>query len=789
MGTEVPGQLSIWLALAFNVVATLAFLAVAIGRSGYASLAHRSYHLFAIFTTIAVSYLFYLFFSHNYAFKYVYEYSERSQPLIYILSAFWGGQEGTYLLWLFLSALGGYLIMRRAGGSRAWAMTFYGVVNLFFLVLLVTLSPFATLPFAATDGLGLNPLLRDPWMAVHPPVIFIGYALCGIPFALALAALARNDYREWAQRAFPWAAAAALFLGAGNVLGGYWAYKTLGWGGYWAWDPVENSSLVPWVISLSLLHGLAIERRSGALRRTNLLLAAWLFLLVVYGTFLTRSGVLADFSVHSFTDLGINNTLVVFMGLFAALTLVLFVWRAGSVKSEPLDYNYFGREFSLFAAMVLLLVFGVVVLFWSSLPILSGWFSAQPRAAEIATYNSFALPLATLMAFLLAVGPFAKFDHYRLRGGWGTAAIVIAAAAVISFAVFYLVLDAGLVFTVLFGLILSGAVIYLFKSDFRKALLPALAAFVGAIAIGLAAGVTDYGYLLFAATAAMAIVSNVIALVDFQLGRWRLVGGPLTHFGFGLMLIGVLASSAYDSNERMNIPRGGTAISAQYGVTVGYEGMEHDIEFPNNELRMTLDDGAGAREIRPQLYYSQRMDGIMRKPYISRSLTHDLYLAPQQVGGGESEQHLVLAKGETQQAGDLSLRFVRFDLSAHDQTDASGTRVAAEIDVFAGGDSVRVAPAVIHLQSASGEASVESIPAAFSVGGKNYEISLEQIMADQGMIAVRIPGVTETGNGEELVLEISKKPLIILVWAGTTLILLGSLVSLVRRYGELPRRS
>ena len=433
-----------------NLVAGAAFLLTARGRRAARSLAVRSYYAFTLFTTLAVIYLFYLFFSDNFAFRYVYEYSESSQPFFYVLSAFWGGQEGTYLLWLFLSALGGFLILRRGGNYRDCGLAFYSLVNLFFLFLLIKASPFVRLDFVPPDGLGLNPLLRDPWMVIHPPVIFVGYALAGVPFALAMAALARNDYSEWARRAFPWVGATAFFLGAGNVLGGYWAYKTLGWGGYWSWDPVENSSLVPWMISLALLHGLIVERRSGALRKTNLLLAAFLFLLVVYGTFLTRSGVLSDFSVHSFTDLGINVNLIRFMAFFALLSITMLLARARSIRSTPLDYNYFGKEFTLLVSLVVLLIFGLVVLFWSSLPILSGWFSDQPRAPGIATYNSFAIPLAIIMAFLLAVAPQVKYTGFRLQGNLKKIAIILPISALVGFGFLFQVIGTSLVFAVMF---------------------------------------------------------------------------------------------------------------------------------------------------------------------------------------------------------------------------------------------------------------------------------------------------------------------------------------------------
>jgi len=759
LGPEVPGQLAIWLALVLNLLAGGAFALAARGRESVRSLANRAYYAFALITTLAVADLFYLFFSHNYAFKYVYEYSESTQPFFYILSAFWGGQEGTYLLWLFLSALCGFLILRRGGQYRDHAMVFFSLVNLFFLFLLVKASPFALLPAQALDGLGLNPLLRDPWMVIHPPVIFVGYALTGVPFALAMAALARNDYSDWVRRAFPWVAASAFFLGAGNILGGYWAYKTLGWGGYWAWDPVENSSLVPWIISLGLLHGLIIERHSSALRKTNLLTSAFLFLLVVYGTFLTRSGVLSDFSVHSFADMGINVNLIGFMAFFVLLSLAMFFFRARSIKSAPLNYNYYGKEFSLFASVAVLFLFGLIVLFWSSLPILSGWFSDEPRAAEIATYNDFAVPLSIIMAFLLTVGPLVKYNGFKLQGGLKKAGLTLAICAAVGFGLFYFTLSTSLIFAVIFTLILGGAVAYLFNPGFRKPLIPALAMFLITIVVSLLQGVTDHMILLFYATAAMAAVSNLIYLAGYIPDRVKFIGAPLTHFGFGVMLIGVMASSAFDSSERLVIPQGQTAKSEAYNITVGYNGMKHDLDHPNNELLLTLDTGSGPNEIRPELYYSQRMNGIMRQPYISRTLAHDLYLAPQQVVESEQAGGLALQKGEAKQQGDLTFTFQDFELGGHEEMGAESMSVAARIEVAHGDEVQTISPRLVQ-----GGAGLSHEPAEFSLGGQQYQADILQIMADQGVVVLDIPGLLPQLKPARLILDISKKPMISVRW-------------------------
>ncbi len=783
MAPNLPGDLLIFLAIGFNVVAGIAYLLAARGRRSFDNLARTSYHVFTVLVGLALAYLFFLFFSHNYAIKYVFEYSERAQTFFYILSAVWGGQEGTYLLWLFFNALFGYIIIKRGGQYRDFAMAVFSFVNLFFLVILVQLSPFALLPTPAPDGLGLNPLLRDPWMVIHPPVMFLGYALAAIPFVLAMAALILNDYSTWLRRAFPWVVSTAFMLGAGNILGGFWAYKTLGWGGFWGWDPVENSSFIPWVISLALIHGLIIERRSGALRRVNLMLTSFVFLLVVYGTFLTRSGVLADFSVHSFTDLGLNSLLVAFMVVSLALAVVMLAVRWRSVPTTPLQYNYYGREFVLFAGMTVLVLFGLIVLFWTSLPLLTNLVGAEPRAADVSTYNQFAIPLVVLMTFLLTVSPLLQYVEFKVPNLRRKLPAVLGGALVVSFGVFSLAPGASIEFAALFAAVVSGVVMYLLKPDLMKQMLPALVMFVLTVVASVLLGVRDYLFILFFATAVMAATSNLIFFAPYLPGRWRLTGGHLTHFGFGLMVVGILASSVFTASDKLIIPRGDARQA--YGLTVSYTGMANDFRHPNNELLLLVAHGGDTTEARPQFYFSERMQGTMRKPYIWRTALYDYYMAPEQIKEGEAGTGLTLIKGESQKIGVFELTFKEYALGGHgDTSQADRFRVGARIDVVASGIPSSIEPSIEQTVGADGQATNIATPAMISGGGKTYFVELVQILADQKAVVLNIPGLTDVASPETLVLDISKKPLINLVWGGAILTLLGTVITFLRRREE-----
>ena len=362
-------------------------------------------------------------------------------------------------------------------------------------------------------------------------------------------------------------------------------------------------------------------------------------------------------------------------------------------------------------------------------------------------------------------------------------AVLIASTAV-GFGLFYFALSAGLTFSILFSLIVGGMLVYVLKPDLRKGLIPALATFLVTIGIAVALGVRDYLYLLFFATAAMATVSNGIAIGGFLPGRWKLVGGRLTHFGFGLLLLGVMASSAFDTTERLVIEKGQSAMAESFGLSIQYQGMENDIEYANNELILELDDGSGAVEIRPQLYYSERMGGIMRKPSIERSLLHDMYLAPEQVQPTDDSQDLVLRKGEVRQFGDIELTFVGFEMGDHEQTSGGDLRVTAALSFRSGEEEVEARPAVLYGQDDHGQLVLEHLPDTVTIGNHSFDAMIDQILADQGMVALSIPALMPQGQLERLILSISKKPMINLVWAGTTLILLGTLLVFLRRREE-----
>src|SRR4030066_943296 len=240
------GPASLYLTSAFTLLA-LVFFGLSLKNNRHLKKARLCFWAATFFCLVASAVLLYAFLAHKFQISYVFGYSSSDLPLFYLISSFWAGQEGSFLLWLLMGFILGLFVIKSARENQAPVMFYYSLVQIFILLLLLKKSPFELLPDTPAEGRGLNPLLQDPWMVIHPPLVSLGYAALTVPFAFALSALHKNNYESWHKQAFPWVSFSILSLGAGIFVGGFWAYTVLGWGGYWGWDPVGDASLVPWL--------------------------------------------------------------------------------------------------------------------------------------------------------------------------------------------------------------------------------------------------------------------------------------------------------------------------------------------------------------------------------------------------------------------------------------------------------------------------------------------------------------------------------------------------------------
>ena len=590
-----------------------------------------SYQLTVIFSLIASGTLLYALLQNQFQYTYVWSYSSLAAPLAYKIAAFWAGQEGSFLLWLLLHCLiGGWLQKKQALSDAGF--TAYTAVQVFLQILLLVKNPFMLQPSPGPDGMGLNPLLQDFWMVIHPPIVFIGYALFAVPFAYAISGLWQKNHVRWLDKALPWAAASWALLGAGIFIGSYWAYKTLGWGGYWGWDPVENASLIPWLTGTALLHVLHLAKKKPAARGFAYITAIYTFLLVLYGTYLTRSGVLSDFSVHSFgkdSSAGILSLLVFLLTLGA--TLLLCVRWSELPRGEFFD-TLLSREFFLTGGALALIGLAVLVLLGTSTPLLTQFFG-QPQSISSSFYNHCTLPLGTVMllAAILACWQ-----------GWGDVSL-------------------------------------------RKP--RHLAASAGA-SLALALG-TAWIYHL---TNPLAVFCLAAAILLFLLSLFQLLNRrplPLctAHAGFALLAAGILLSSLAAEKDNLQLNAGEKAIV--FDQELLYQGSEKTTP-QTKEDHFILSDGN--RQSSALTKYTEDGREAAHEPAIFHSLTKDLYIAPGQQAKPE-RQMLRLVKDQSADLANMTFTLKSVDM---DKNSGEGPSFVVLLSVKNGQTQQNVLLTMVH---------------------------------------------------------------------------------------------
>ena len=381
---------------------------------------------------------------NDFSFVYVADHTSRELPLGYTISAFWGGQEGSLLLWLLIltgfSAVAVLLARRSAPTLLSWTVPILGCVITFFAFLLVAVSsPFAT-QAAPADGAGLNPSLQNPYMLAHPPMLYLGFVGLTIPFAFAMGALAaRRSDELWIVVTRRWTLVAWTFLGFGQLLGAHWAYVEVGWGGYFAWDPVENAALMPWLAATAFLHSVMIQEKRGMLKIWNVVLVIGAFALALFGTFLTRSGIIS--SIHSFTESSIGPWFLGFIGIVLAGSILLVLSRLPLLRSKTRLESPVSREASFLYNNLLLVAFCLTILWGVLYPILTEALRGEPVTVGPPYYNFFLKAFGLPLLLLMGIGPLIAWRRASLRGLGRTFAWP--AAVALAFGVILVALGAG----------------------------------------------------------------------------------------------------------------------------------------------------------------------------------------------------------------------------------------------------------------------------------------------------------------------------------------------------------
>jgi cytochrome c-type biogenesis protein CcmF len=742
-----PGVVAIWGALFAGLASAIAYLAVDRGRRELLPLARTTYAAFATCVVVASAILMTLLLQHRFDVAYVNSYSSLDLPLHFLISTFWAGQEGSFLLWCFWGALIGLFVWRSAKEQEAPVMVVYLATFLGIIAILCKQSPFKMLPPPSpADGVGLNPLLQDPWMVIHPPVMFIGFASLSVPFSFAIAALWKKRWDGWIPRALPWALLTFLTLGTAILMGGYWAYKTLGWGGYWGWDPVENTSLVPWLFTAALVHGMFLQRSKKRHRKVNLILACTAYATILYGTFLTRSGVLADFSVHSFIDLGITGWLVAILGTFVVLSIALIGFRWRSIPtSRDEETPILSRSVLFILGIAVFCALGIVILLGTSAPLLTR-LSGTPSQVQTAFYATTTAPAGFLLVLLSGLVAFVSWK--------GTSGRELLASS-------------------------------------RRSL--AVAAVVTIVALGFGARGLSSLVLIFMAVFAADMNLRAV-LRKARDGRLGGAGGYLAHVGVGIMLAGVVVSGAYARSQRLTLKVGtptkaGDATLTFLRVVPGTAERKQAME-----VRVAT-AGGKTYYAYPKMYENSRTGQLMANPSIRSSAITDLYIAPQQYDPGQPEmvgRDARLTKGTTTNIDGTGFTFR--DFAADRAAMMRGEKtvlVLTDLTITPpdGSQHDMTVKSVFHLDGGSSEAEELEIP-----GLPGAKLRVLAVSPSDGAVVVRLTGVSknpadefQAATVESLSVEVTRKPLIALVWGGFYVMMAGGLLAFVKRAGEARR--
>ncbi len=654
-----------------SVVSLLAY-ARAIAQPRVLGLARTGFHISSTSVFIASAALLVLILKHQFQFHYVWAYSGTDLSTGLLMSTFYAGQEGSFLLWTLMVSIIGIVLLSytQRQHNEAEVMGIYTMILSFLLLLLVVKNPFALIdaPQIPMEGKGLNPLLQNFWMQIHPPILFLGFAAMAPPFALALAALRKGQYQEWITGALPWVVGGSMVLGLGIALGGFWAYETLGWGGWWGWDPVENSSLIPWLVSIAAVHTMVTQKRTRGLVLTNFVLAILAFVLVLYSTFLTRSGVLGNASVHSFVDPGqfAFTLLVLFMFAFTDIGFALLfsrftrwgstIWGkyAGWKRILVLYLLVIGPSVPIFAKIIgdVTPVFQEGIATGSFLTVMVSW--PLLGIAHVLNILAFLWPLALLAKVALIVytmtGRLHSTKNFESFGLLSRETVLGIGSAVIGALTLVVLLGTSLpiipspiteaingflgwwngmtgsevtlgktvepAFYDTMGLplafVIAGltafALLLKWKTNTRKDVLSRawlpLGVALALTVISVLLGVHNGGMILLAFFSFLSLVVNVQVGATILKGNPRFTGAYVAHFGIALMFLGIIGSGFYNQTRSIELVQGKPVDAFGYRLT--YTGYEpfHNGERYYFNVKVETPEGGEVETVKTIMFVS-----------------------------------------------------------------------------------------------------------------------------------------------------------------------------------------
>jgi cytochrome c-type biogenesis protein CcmF len=601
------GALAILLAFCLSIFAIAASLVGAWKKKPFLIVsAERAVICVWSLVTLASGLLIYALMTGDYRLAYVAAHSNKAMPMIYKFSAWWGGQEGSLLMWNFILATYALVVVlqnrRKHRAIMPYVTTTMMVTQAFFLMLIAFLvPPFQVLSTGGKaivdvgDGQGLNPLLQYWTMVIHPPTLYLGYVGYIVPFAFALGSLiTRQPGDSWIFTTRRWAIVTWLFQSTGILLGAGWAYSVLGWGGYWGWDPVENASFLPWLTSTAFLHSVTMQEKKGMMKVWNLVLVASTFFLCIFGTFLTRSGIVS--SVHAFAQSPIGPYFVAFLTVTIAITILLILSRLDYLKSEAPLESVVSRESSFLFNNLILLASCFAILWGTLFPVISEAIAGEKISVDAPWFNRVNVPIGLALLFLTGVGPLLAWrrstpDNLKRNFLWPTIGMVATIATLVGFGVshFYALLSFGLCTFVTWTIV----------SEFFK----------GTMAIRQKDG-----------------LSFVPAVVELTHRNTRRYGGYIVHMGIVMMFIG-FTGAAFNQDTTVEVKVGDKFSLGRYELKVTdiKMGQNENFIWQNAVVEATV-NGKPYATLEPERRIYEKSQQPVSMVKIKRQLNEDLYI-------------------------------------------------------------------------------------------------------------------------------------------------------------------
>jgi len=803
-----PGQIGQFfaiLSLVASLIATIAyykanFITEPADKASWLRFARMAFLVETLSVFIIFGVLYYIISHHYFEYRYAWQHSDKSLQVKYLLSCFWEGQEGSFMLWSFWHCVLGWILIWKSKEWETGTMMVVSFAQFCLASMLVGLyvygakigsGPFVLLrnegildmspmlhdetgalrsdylaAITRMDGRGLNALLQNYWMVIHPPVLFLGFASTIVPFAFAIAGL-MNKKHDWVKAALPWASFSGAILGTGIMMGAAWAYESLSFGGYWAWDPVENASLVPWLTLIAGLHTNLIYRHSGYSLRSTYFFYIISFILVVYSTFLTRSGILGDTSVHAFTDLGMNTQLLAFLTVFLVPAFLLFFIRYKSIPAIKKEESTYSREFWMFIGSLVLFLSAIIIIAKTSVPVYDKIFGKKVAPPEDAPFeqNQVQVFVAIILGLLTAVTQYFKYKD--TPKGFFNKKIAL---------------------PTLLAVLISVGISVFGHIDYDKHGIGFLCAIHGAI---------------FASV--YAVVANASYIGLGLNGKIKAAGASVAHVGFGMVLLAVLISSSKrtvlswnttginvfaknkneDPAENITLFKGIKTDMGKYNVTYTRDTANTEDHKKYFELNFESKDGKEHFFLYPDVLKNNKEEGFSFNPDKKHYWNRDIFVYASSFKENDKQDTATFHPQEIK-AGDTLfysnglIILKKVDVNPPDQKAKYSDGESAlflDIDILSKeGYRYKAKPGIaLHTDTHNMERDLPD-----TVIAQGLILKFNRVL-DQASGKLEI-GIKESGSITDLItLKVYEFPMINLLWIGVMVTVIGFVMSIVQR--------